>query len=64
MKIRNDGTTSSKSNQLQNIITLRWEIRDITIQLREIHDRKSKFNAFAVKVDGNINAIICSKFHV
>ena len=50
MEIKNDTTTPSKSNQLQNENTVRWYSRNITTQLKpgEIYNRKSETIAFIV----------------
>ena len=42
MEIQNASTTPSKSNQLQNVNTVRWESWNVTTQPWEINDRKSE----------------------
>ena len=42
MEIHNASTTPSKSNQLQNINTVRWESWNVTTQQGEIDDKKPK----------------------
>ena len=54
MEIQNASTTPSKSNQLRNVNTVRWESRNITTQPGEIDDRKSKVIAFVVNAGMNI----------
>ena len=56
MEIQNASTTSSKSNQLGNVNTVRWESRNITTRPREIDDRKSEVMAFVVNADMKITA--------
>ena len=48
MEIQNASTAPSKSNQLRNVNTIRWESRDVTTQPWEINDRKSKVIALVV----------------
>ena len=54
MEIQNASTTHSKSNQLKNVNTVRWESRDITAQAGEIDDRKSEVIALVVNASMNI----------
>ena len=54
MEIKNASTTSSKSNQLRNINSVRWESRNITTQPGEIYYRKSEVIAFVVNACVNI----------
>ena len=56
MEIKNASATPSKSNQLINVYTVRWESRTITTQLGEIYDRKSEIIAFDVNAGMNITA--------
>ena len=42
MEIQNASTTPSKSNQLRNVNTVRWESWNVTTQPWEINDRKSE----------------------
>ena len=44
MEIQNASTTPSKSNQLRNVNTVRWESWNVTTQPWEIYDRKSEIN--------------------
>ena len=45
--------TSSKSNQLQNVNTVRWESGNVTSQPWEINNRKSEQIAFVVNAGMN-----------
>ena len=54
MEIQNASTTPSKSKQLINVNTVRWESRNITTQLGEIDDRKSEVIVFVVNAGMNI----------
>ena len=58
MEIQNTSTTSSKSNQLQNVNTVRWEFVNVTSQLSvwEIKNRKSEVIAFVVNAGMNVTA--------
>ena len=56
MKIQNASTTPSKSNQLRNVNTVRWESLNVTTQSWEIHDRKSEIIAFVVNAGMNVTA--------
>ena len=53
MEIQNASTTSSKSNQLRNVNTLRCESVNVTTQPWEINNRKSEVIAFAVNAGMN-----------
>ena len=53
MEIENASTTSSKSNQLRNVNTVRWESWNVTTQPWEINKRKSEVIAFVVKRKNN-----------
>ena len=57
MEIKNASTTPSKSNQLRNVNTVRWESWIVTTQPLEINDRKSII-AFVV------NALMLIKFSI
>ena len=48
MEIQNATTSPSKSNQLQNVNTVRWESRNITNQPGEIDELKSEVIVFVV----------------
>ena len=52
MEIQN----ASKSNQLQNVNTVRWESWNVTTQPWESHDRKSEIIAFVVNAGMNVTA--------
>ena len=54
MEIKIGSTTPSKSNQLQNVDTVRWESWNVTTQPWEIHDRKSEVIAFVVNAGMNV----------
>ena len=56
MEIQNASTTPSKSNQLRNVNTVRWESRDVTTQPLEIDERKTEVIAFVVNAGMNVNA--------
>ena len=56
MEIQNASTTSSKSNQLRNVNTLRWESGNVNTQTWEINNRKSEVNAFVVNAGMNVTA--------
>ena len=56
MEIQNASTTSSKSNQLRNVITVRWESGNVTTQPWEINNRKSEVIAFVVNAGMNVTA--------
>ena len=57
LEIQNASTTSSKSNQLRNVNTLRWESGNVTTQPWEITDRKSEVISF----ECNINCVRLNK---
>ena len=54
IEIQNASTTPSKSNQLRNINTLRWESLDVTTQPWEIYNRKSEVIVFVVNAGMNV----------
>ena len=56
MEIQNASTTSSKSNQLRNVNTVRWESGNVTTQPWKINNRKSEVIAFVVNAGMNVNA--------
>ena len=56
MEIQNASTTSSKSNQLRNVNTVRWESGNVTTQPWEINNRKSEVIAFVVNAGMNVTA--------
>ena len=56
MEIQNASTTSSKSNQLQNVNTVGWESWNVTTQPWEINNRKSEVIAFVVNAGTNVTA--------
>ena len=56
MEIQNASTTPSKSNQLRNVNTVRWESWKVTTQPWEIYDRKSEIIAFVVNAGMNVTA--------
>ena len=56
MKIQNASTTPSKSNQLRNVNTVRWESGNVTAQPWEINNRKSEVISFVVNVGMNVTA--------
>ena len=56
MEIQNASNTPSKSNQLQNVNTVRWEFGNVTAQPWEIKNRKSKIIAFVVNAGMNATA--------
>ena len=56
MEIQNASTTPSKSNQLRNVNTVRWESTDVTIQPWAIDDRKTEVIAFVVNAGMNVTA--------
>ena len=56
MEIWNASATPSKSNQLRNVNTVRWESKNITPQPREIDGSKSEVIAFVENADMNITA--------
>ena len=56
MEIQNASTTSSKSNQLRNVNTARWESWNVTTQPWEINNRKSEVIGFVVNAGMNVTA--------
>ena len=56
MEIQNASTTSSKSNQLRNVNTVRWESGNVTTQPWEINNRKFEVIAFVVNAGMNVTA--------
>ena len=56
MEIQNGSTRPSKSNQLRNVNTVRWESWNVTTQSWEIYDRKSEVIAFVVNAGMNVTA--------
>ena len=56
IEIRNASATSSKSNLLRNVNTIRWESRNSTTQPGEIDDKKSEAIAFVVNAGMSITA--------
>ena len=56
MEIQNASTTPSKSAQLQNVNTVRWESWNVTTQPWEINDRNSEVIAFVVNDGMNVTS--------
>ena len=56
MEIQNASTTSSKSNQLRNFNTVRWESGNVTTQAWEINNSKAKVIACVVNAAMNVTA--------
>ena len=56
MQIQNSSTTPSKSNQLRNVNTVRWESWNVTAQPWEINNRQSEVIAFVVNAGMNVTA--------
>ena len=56
MEIQNASTTSSKSYQLRNVNTVRWESWNVTTQPWEINNRESEVIAFVVNAGMNVTA--------
>ena len=56
MEIHNASTTPSKSDQLRNVNTVRWESVNIYTQPGEIDDRKSEVITVDVNAGMNITA--------
>ena len=54
MEIQNARTTPSKSNQLRNVNTVRWESLNVPTQPWEISDRKFLVIAFVVNAGMNV----------
>ena len=61
MEIQNASTTHSKSNQLRNVNTVRWEFGNVTNQPWEINNRKSEVIAFVVNAGINVTT---NKFYI
>ena len=59
MEIQNASTTPSKSNQLRNVNTVRWESWNVTSQPWEINNRKSEVIAFVVMMKSLIFVKLC-----
>ena len=56
MELQNASTTLSKSTQLRNVNTVRWEFGNVTTQQWEINNRKSEAIAFVVNAGMNVAA--------
>ena len=56
MEIQNASTTPSKSNQLRNVNTVRWESRNVTTQPWEINNRQFEVLEFIVNASINVTA--------
>ena len=56
MEIQTACTLPSKSNQLRNVNTVRWESRNITTQPGEFDDRRSEVIAVVFNAGMNIIA--------
>ena len=56
MEIQNSSTISSKSNQLRNVNTVRWESGNVTTQPWDINNRESEVIAFVVNAGMNVTA--------
>ena len=56
MEIKNASVTSSTSNQMRHVFSVRWEFRNITPQPWVIGDRKSKVFAFVIKAGIHVNS--------
>ena len=56
MEIKKASTTSSKSNQLRNVNTVRWESGNVTTQQWEVDNRKSEVIAFVINAGMNVTA--------
>ena len=56
MVIQNASTTSSKSNQLRNINSRRYQSGNVTTQPWEINNRKSEVIAFVLNAGMNVTA--------
>ena len=54
MEIQNASTTPSKSNQMRNINTVRWESWNVNTHLWEINDSKSEVIGFVVNAGMNV----------
>ena len=56
MEIQNVSTKPSKSNEMRNVNTVRWESGNVTTQPLEIYNRKSEIISFVVNVGMNVTA--------
>ena len=56
MEIQNASATPSKSNQLRNVNTVRWESWNVTTKPWGINDRKSEVIAFVVNAGMNVTS--------
>ena len=56
MGIQNASTTSSKSNQLRNVNTVRWESGNVSTQPWENNNRESEIIALVVNAGMNVTA--------
>ena len=56
MEIQTVSTTSSKSSQLRNVNTVRWESGNVTTQPWEINNMKSEVIAFVVNAGMKVTA--------
>ena len=56
MEIQHACTTSSKSNQLRYLNTVRWESGNVATKSWEINNRKSEVIAFVVNAGMNVTA--------
>ena len=54
MEIQNATTTPGKSNQLQNVNSVRWESWNVNTQPWDINDWKSEVIAFVVNAGMNV----------
>ena len=54
MEIHDASTPPSKSNQLRNVNTVRWESGNVTTQPWEINNMKSEVIAFVVNAGMNV----------
>ena len=61
MEIQNASTTPSKSNQLRNVNTVRWESGNVTTHPWEINDRKSEVIAFDTRPGMNVTTFKSKK---
>ena len=59
MEIQNASTTPSKSNQLRNVNTVRWDSGNVTTQPWEINNRKSEVITIIVNTVMNVTANNC-----
>ena len=56
MEIEHASTAQSKSNQMRNVHTVRWESGIATTQRWDIDNRKSEVIAFVVNAGMNVTA--------